>query len=106
MKKLIPKAGLFHIVNKPKSGRMCVVNSKAYADVNLEVGERLYLGMDFGTSGARYALIDKDGLIHAEGKREYPKYMVRLYIDSNHFSFIDLNFYGLLGPYPYHWTSK
>lgn len=38
--------------------------------------ERLYLGMDFGTSGARYALIDKQGQIHAEGKREYPLYMV------------------------------
>ncbi|XP_057544682.1 D-ribulose kinase [Amaranthus tricolor] len=37
--------------------------------------ERLYLGMDFGTSGARYALIDKQGQIHAEGKREYPLYM-------------------------------
>ncbi|KAL2927252.1 D-ribulose kinase, partial [Bienertia sinuspersici] len=34
--------------------------------------ERLYLGMDFGTSGARYALIDKQGLIHGEAKREYP----------------------------------
>ncbi|KAM6581499.1 hypothetical protein CsatA_005273 [Cannabis sativa] len=39
------------------------------------VGERLYLGMDFGTSGARFALIDKQGTIHAEGKREYPLYM-------------------------------
>ncbi|PIA55949.1 hypothetical protein AQUCO_00700337v1 [Aquilegia coerulea] len=34
--------------------------------------EKLYLGMDFGTSGARYALIDKQGSIHAQGKREYP----------------------------------
>uniref|UniRef100_A0A6M2E674 D-ribulose kinase n=1 Tax=Populus davidiana TaxID=266767 RepID=A0A6M2E674_9ROSI len=38
-------------------------------------GERLYLGMDFGTSGARYALIDKQGIIHSEGKREYPVFM-------------------------------
>lgn len=45
-------------------------------DVDLEEGEKLYLGMDFGTSGARYALIDKEGKIHAEGKREYPLYMV------------------------------
>jgi hypothetical protein len=44
------------------------------------VGERLYLGMDFGTSGARYALIDKQGIIHSEGKREYPVFMVRLFI--------------------------
>ncbi|EEF49476.1 xylulose kinase, putative [Ricinus communis] len=42
---------------------------------NQEAGERLYLGMDFGTSGARYALIDKQGSIHSEGKREYPLYM-------------------------------
>ncbi|KAM7262958.1 hypothetical protein ACFE04_000641 [Oxalis oulophora] len=34
--------------------------------------QRLYLGMDFGTSGARFALIDKQGLIHAQGKSEYP----------------------------------
>ncbi|KAJ6906216.1 hypothetical protein NC652_023846 [Populus alba x Populus x berolinensis] len=38
-------------------------------------GERLYLGMDFGTSGARYALIDKQGIIHSEGKREYPVFV-------------------------------
>ncbi|XP_074275446.1 D-ribulose kinase isoform X3 [Silene latifolia] len=37
--------------------------------------EKLYLGLDFGTSGARYALIDKHGLIKAEAKREYPLYM-------------------------------
>ncbi|VAH01422.1 unnamed protein product [Triticum turgidum subsp. durum] len=38
-----------------------------------ESGSRpLYLGIDFGTSGARYALIDKQGAIHSEGKRTYP----------------------------------
>ncbi|CAL5089973.1 unnamed protein product [Urochloa decumbens] len=31
----------------------------------------LYLGIDFGTSGARYALIDRQGAIHSEGKRPY-----------------------------------
>ncbi|WVZ62819.1 hypothetical protein U9M48_012519 [Paspalum notatum var. saurae] len=31
----------------------------------------LYLGIDFGTSGARYALIDEQGAIHSEGKRAY-----------------------------------
>ena len=35
-------------------------------------GTPLYLGIDFGTSGARYALIDKEGAIHSEGKRAYP----------------------------------
>lgn len=69
------KAGL---VDKSKSGRMCGVTSSK-ADVGyVEVGERLYLGMDFGTSGARYALIDNHGLIHAQGKRDYPNYMVML----------------------------
>ncbi|CAN4119723.1 unnamed protein product [Withania somnifera] len=42
--------------------------------VEFEIGKKLYLGMDFGTSGARYALIDREGNIHAEGKREYPLY--------------------------------
>uniref|UniRef100_A0A803LPC4 D-ribulose kinase n=1 Tax=Chenopodium quinoa TaxID=63459 RepID=A0A803LPC4_CHEQI len=37
--------------------------------------ERLYLGMDFGSSGARYALIDKQAQIIAEAKREYPLYL-------------------------------
>lgn len=47
-------------------------------EVGLQVGERLYLGMDFGTSGARFALIDKRGTIHAEGRREYPPYKVMI----------------------------
>ncbi|KAE8667392.1 Xylulose kinase-1 isoform 2 [Hibiscus syriacus] len=44
-------------------------------EMGFQASERLYLGMDFGTSGARYALIDKQGTIHAEGKREYPQYL-------------------------------
>ncbi|KAK9677811.1 hypothetical protein RND81_11G169200 [Saponaria officinalis] len=40
--------------------------------------ERLYLGMDFGTSGARYALINKLGVIKAEAKRDYPLHLVRM----------------------------
>lgn len=40
--------------------------------------QRLYLGLDFGTSGARFALIDKEGAIQTEAKREYPLYMVRI----------------------------
>ncbi|KAK3006754.1 hypothetical protein RJ639_016195 [Escallonia herrerae] len=47
-------------------------SNRANASVDLKVEERLYLGMDFGTSGARYAVIDKEGTIHAEGKRQYP----------------------------------
>ncbi|GAB2267662.1 D-ribulose kinase, variant 2 [Dionaea muscipula] len=38
-------------------------------------GERLYLGLDFGTSGARYTVIDKKANVRAEGKREYPVYL-------------------------------
>lgn len=50
-------------------------NSKKDANADFEVGKRLYLGMDFGTSGARYALIDEQGNILAEGKREYSLFM-------------------------------
>lgn len=38
--------------------------------------EKLYLGMDFGTSGARFTVIDDQGMIRAEGKREYPPFMI------------------------------
>lgn len=38
--------------------------------------EKLYLGMDFGTSGARFTVIDEQGVIRAEGKREYPPFLV------------------------------
>lgn len=56
---------------------MAVGSNDDEAQVGVSVGkERLYLGMDFGTSGARFALIDKRGTIHAEGKREYPLFMV------------------------------
>uniref|UniRef100_A0A5B6YTM2 D-ribulose kinase n=1 Tax=Davidia involucrata TaxID=16924 RepID=A0A5B6YTM2_DAVIN len=68
-RKLISRTLLFNIVNKPKPRAMT-------SDFDLDVGERLYLGMDFGTSGARYALINKEGTIFAEGKREYPQYLV------------------------------
>ncbi|XP_055834068.1 D-ribulose kinase isoform X2 [Solanum dulcamara] len=58
----------------------CGVSSKprrpifANYGVDIGIGKKLYLGMDFGTSGARYSLIDREGNIHAEGKREYPVY--------------------------------
>ncbi|KAK9113029.1 hypothetical protein Scep_020548 [Stephania cephalantha] len=38
-------------------------------------GGELYLGMDFGTSGARYAVIDERKRVRAEGKMEYPQLM-------------------------------
>lgn len=61
------------IINMSSSSSETVKNG------NLVVSrEQLYLGMDFGTSGARYALIDKYAQLHAEAKREYPLYMVML----------------------------
>lgn len=51
-------------------------------------GEPLYLGIDFGTSGARYALVDKQGAIHSEGKRTYPP--VRVLWISDHFFLFSL----------------
>lgn len=61
---------------------VCGVPSKRTRPIfaNFGVEKKLYLGMDFGTSGARYSLIDREGNIHAEGKREYPLYMVSLFI--------------------------
>jgi len=38
--------------------------------------EKLYLGMDFGTSGGRFTVIDEQGEIKAQGKREYPPFMI------------------------------
>ncbi|KAM6554777.1 hypothetical protein CsatB_015539 [Cannabis sativa] len=63
---------------RPRFRAMSHGISSSKVDLKLgpsSVGVRLYLGMDFGTSGARFALIDKQGTIHAEGKREYPLYM-------------------------------
>ncbi|WCJ40914.1 D-ribulose kinase [Euphorbia peplus] len=37
-----------------------------------DTAERLYLGMDFGTSGARFSLIDNQGIIHSQGNSDYP----------------------------------
>lgn len=60
---------------------VCGVSSKprrpifAKFGVEIDSEKKLYLGMDFGTSGARYSLIDREGNIHAQGKREYLLYM-------------------------------
>ncbi|EPS69192.1 hypothetical protein M569_05575, partial [Genlisea aurea] len=43
--------------------------------------EKLYLGMDFGTSGARFALVDEEGKLHAEGTREYPLFKIKETVD-------------------------
>ncbi|KAL4304290.1 hypothetical protein GQ457_10G024770 [Hibiscus cannabinus] len=63
-------------VEKSAKMRTLVVECKVEnQEMGFQAGERLYLGMDFGTSGARFALIDKQGTVHAEGKRGYPQYM-------------------------------
>ncbi|KAL5563101.1 hypothetical protein UlMin_032848 [Ulmus minor] len=68
--------GLCNLVRKPRSRprTMIIRSNKGNPEMGSLFGERLYLGMDFGTSGARFALIDKQGEVHAEGKREYPLY--------------------------------
>ncbi|KAH1241497.1 hypothetical protein GmHk_07G019072 [Glycine max] len=40
------------------------------------------LGLDFGTSGAKFAIIDKDGTIQAEAKRKCPFYLIKR-VDSD-----------------------
>ncbi|CAL0329261.1 unnamed protein product [Lupinus luteus] len=59
---------------KTRAISMSVGNSKKEVMGVVGSGERLYLGLDFGTSGARFAIIDVGGKIQAEAKREYPLY--------------------------------
>ncbi|KAF9603657.1 hypothetical protein IFM89_037316 [Coptis chinensis] len=59
------------LTNKRKNKKVIMSLGKTEDGVS-QLKEKLYLGMDFGTSGARYALIDKHGNIHSQGKREYP----------------------------------
>ncbi|KAB1207360.1 hypothetical protein CJ030_MR7G017456 [Morella rubra] len=75
------RTGSCNVVSKRRPRRMISATPKSNPEVGLQVGERLYLGMDFGTSGARFALIDKRGTIHAEGKRVYPLYKGKETID-------------------------
>ncbi|XP_058098677.1 D-ribulose kinase isoform X1 [Magnolia sinica] len=75
-RKLHSRIGFCKFVRKMGIRMMAVGASKDSSEVG-----QLYLGMDFGTSGARYALIDKQGRIHAEGKREYPQRIVEDAID-------------------------
>ncbi|PIN04885.1 Ribulose kinase [Handroanthus impetiginosus] len=74
-KKLNSRSLDYNVLEKSEARITSLRASKVNMDVDLPVGERLYVGMDFGTSGARYALINKEGTIRAEGKREYPLYM-------------------------------
>lgn len=51
-------------------------NNKKRSEVSVGASERLYLGLDFGTSGARFAIVNNLGTIQAEAKRHYPLYSV------------------------------
>ncbi|KAG7010896.1 Xylulose kinase [Cucurbita argyrosperma subsp. argyrosperma] len=64
--------GIWISRNQNRRNRRRTTMSVATEVVLPQAGNRLYLGMDFGTSGARFALIDKEGAVCAEGKREYP----------------------------------
>ncbi|CAJ2679361.1 unnamed protein product [Trifolium pratense] len=59
---------------KPRTVSMSLSNNRSSNKKQLE-GESLYLGLDFGTSGARFAIIDIVGTIQAEAKRNYPIYL-------------------------------
>ena len=80
LRKVFSESGLYGAVTvrKPRTRPrvMAFCRDKDDSKVDLPVGDRLYLGMDFGTSGARFAIIDRQGTIQGEGKREYPPYKV------------------------------
>ncbi|KAI9182150.1 hypothetical protein LWI28_022581 [Acer negundo] len=74
--------GHYGTVNKRRPTSMSLMGSSSKNGNGGQVSDqRLYLGMDFGTSGARFALIDKHGTIFSEAKREYPKYISEETID-------------------------
>ncbi|XP_020263614.1 uncharacterized protein LOC109839549 isoform X2 [Asparagus officinalis] len=51
----------------------CLKTDQDNVDKHTQGTKRLYLGIDFGTSGARYVIIDSKGTIHSEKKRPYPQ---------------------------------
>ncbi|KAI9123994.1 hypothetical protein K1719_005294 [Acacia pycnantha] len=54
---------------------MSLGSNKERPEVVVQSGDQgLYLGLNFGTSGARFSAIDKNGTIQAEAQREYPWY--------------------------------
>ncbi|KAJ0962196.1 hypothetical protein J5N97_030024 [Dioscorea zingiberensis] len=58
-------------ISRIKRHNLVRMSSKGCLDAQFQGSKRLYLGIDLGTSGARYALIDKQGIVHSEGKRTY-----------------------------------
>ncbi|XP_039142162.1 D-ribulose kinase isoform X1 [Dioscorea cayenensis subsp. rotundata] len=60
-----------NFLSRIKRHTVVKMSSKGSLDEEFQGRKRLYLGIDFGTSGARYALIDKQGIVHSEGKRTY-----------------------------------
>ncbi|XP_028765628.1 D-ribulose kinase isoform X1 [Neltuma alba] len=66
---------LCNTTRKRRKIAMSLGSNKERPEVAVQSGDqRLYLGLDFGTSGARFAAIDEDGAIQTEAKREYPLY--------------------------------
>ncbi|KAI0499825.1 hypothetical protein KFK09_018033 [Dendrobium nobile] len=83
----LPRQGLlltekhFPKIRRRMASRMSAKCNHEIVDSNIQKMEQLYLGIDFGTSGARYALIDKEGAVLSESKRAYPQLVVREIIE-------------------------
>lgn len=71
-----------NFLSRIKRHTVVKMSSKGSLDEEFQGRKRLYLGIDFGTSGARYALIDKQGIVHSEGKRTYGQTNVRVYFEN------------------------
>ncbi|KAJ4964851.1 hypothetical protein NE237_016700 [Protea cynaroides] len=71
------RRGICKLLNTTSRTMVILGSIKDGADTRPRVQDtpQLYLGMDFGTSGARFALIDEQGTIHAQGKRDYPQHL-------------------------------
>lgn len=99
-RKSISRGSICNVYKKSEPG----INSlrtiaKSNMEIDIEVSEKLYLGMDFGTSGARYALIDDERSIRAEGKREYPLYMKERRRNSGLDHILENDSFGSFGRY-------
>ncbi|KAL8128733.1 hypothetical protein V2J09_017888, partial [Rumex salicifolius] len=71
--------------------RKAVPGAMAMSETATKKSEKLYLGMDFRTSGARFAVIDDIGTVLAEAKRDYPSYMnIKLDLRLNICDFSDM----------------
>ncbi|KAJ3678464.1 hypothetical protein LUZ60_002267 [Juncus effusus] len=69
---VLPNYGFLLTRERRNKSRFAKISKCSMKQDQKDINKQLYLGIDFGTSGARYALIDKDGTIHSEKKRTYP----------------------------------